>query len=103
MRRAKHKFRAVRTEHNGRSYASKAEARYAQFLDREKAEGRVLFWLSQVPIQLPGKTRYVVDFQVFTADGEVRFVDVKGVETETFRLKKRQVEDIYPITIEVVK
>ncbi len=40
---------------------------------------------------------------IFYADGRVRVVDVKGVETETFKLKKRQVEEIYPVEIEIVK
>lgn len=103
MRRVRHKFNAKRTEHAGRSYASKSEARYAAGLELRKRAGDVVFWLEQVPIALPGKTRYVVDFVIFEADGSVRFVDVKGVETETFRLKKRQVEELYPIEIEVVK
>lgn len=38
----------------------------------------------------------------FHADGEVLFVNVKGRETEMFRLKKRQVENLYPITITTV-
>jgi hypothetical protein len=44
-----------------------------------------------------------VDFLVFDADGHVRFVDVKGMETPMFVLKKKQVEALYPFTIEVVK
>lgn len=103
MKRLRHKFGAVRTERNGRSYASKAEARYADRLAVEQHAGTVLFWLEQVPVQLPGKTKYVVDFLVFDADGNVRFVDVKGMETPMFVLKKKQVEALYPFEIEVVK
>jgi hypothetical protein len=99
----RHKFNAQRATSNGREYASKAEARYAAGLDLRKRAGEVLFWLEQVPVQLPGKTKYVVDFLVFTADGEVHFVDVKGMETPMFVLKKKQVEALYPIEIEVVK
>ena len=36
------------------------------------------------------------------ADGTVHFVDTKGVQTETFKLKRRQVEDLYPFDVEVV-
>lgn len=103
MKRARHKFGAVRTEQNGRTYASKAEARYAANLDMRQRAGEVVFWLPQVPIPLPGKTKYVVDFLVFEADGTVRFVDVKGVETPMFVLKKKQVEALFPIEIEVTK
>ena len=51
---------------------------------------------------MPGQTRLVVDFLEFHADGSVHFVDAKGVQTETFKLKQRQVEDLYPFDIEVV-
>lgn len=102
VKRPRHKFGAERTEANGREYASKAEARYAQGLALHQQSGQLLFWLEQVPIALPGKTKYVVDFVEFWSDGDVKFVDVKGVETQLFRLKKRQVEEIYPFEIEVV-
>lgn len=101
--RLKNKFGAVKTEYNGRCYDSKAEARYAANLDLLQRVGKVSYWLPQVPIPLPGKTTYRVDFQIFEPDGRVRYVDVKGVETQVFRLKKRQVEALYPIVIEVVK
>ena len=101
--RARHKFGAVRTELDGLNFASKAEARYYLFLKAEQQTGEVLFFHRQVPIELPGKTKYVVDFQVFMADGTVRYIDVKGATTEVFKLKKRQVEALYPIEIEVVQ
>lgn len=102
MRRHRHKFNAQRTEALGRKYDSKKEARYAQQLELRRRSGEVLFWLEQVPLRLPGNTKYVVDFQIFWASGEVSFVDVKGMQTEVFKLKKRQVEALYPIEVEVV-
>lgn len=54
----------------------------------------------QVPFKLPGGVRYVVDFVIFWADGQVTFEDIKGVRTESYKAKKRMVEDLYyPITI----
>lgn len=99
----RHKFHAVATECDGLRFDSKAEARYYLYLKAQKSVGEVLFWHRQVPVELPGKSKYVVDFQVFMADGSVRYVDVKGVETETFKLKKRMVEALYPFEVEVVK
>ncbi len=102
-KRLRHKYGAVRTEHNGRTYASRAEANYAKGLTARKAAGVVLFWLEQCPIHLPGGTKYVVDFLEFHTDGTVHFTDVKGVRTPMFTLKKKQVEALYPhIEIEVV-
>lgn len=102
-RRVRHKFNAQPTVMNGRRYASKAEARFAQELEIRKLAGQVVFWLEQVPFHLPGGVKYVVDFAVFEADGTVRFIDVKGVETPMFKVKKKQVESLFPIEIEVVR
>jgi hypothetical protein len=99
----RHKFNAKPTAVDEIRFASKAEARYYGELKIRQASGEVLFFLMQVPFHLPGKTKYVVDFVEFRADGTVHFVDVKGKETEVFRLKKRQVESLYPVTIEVLK
>jgi len=98
----KHKFRAKPTELNGVRYDSKLEASYAAKLELAKKSGELLFYLRQVPIDLPGNTKYRVDFLEFWADGNVYFVDCKGYETETFRLKLRQVTELYPIEIKIV-
>lgn len=98
----RHKYKAKPTEVDGIRFPSKKEARYYVELKLRVASGEVLFFLRQTPLHLPGNTKYVVDFQEFHADGTVHFVDVKGMETATFKLKKKQVEAIYPIEIEVV-
>lgn len=99
----RHKFNAKPTTVNGRRYDSKAEARYAQALEMRRRAGEVVMYLEQVPIRLPGGTVYRCDFVEFLADGTVRFVDVKGVETDVFKVKKREIEALYPIEIEVVR
>lgn len=98
-----HKFRAKPKKFDGLRFASKLEFDYYQNLNQLQSLGLVRFFLMQVPFHLPGSSRYVVDFQVFWSEGHVSFVDVKGVETEVFKLKKRQVEDLYPVEIEVIK
>jgi hypothetical protein len=65
--------------------------------------GVIRYFLQQVPIRLPGSIKYVVDFQVFYPDGSVEYIDVKGMQTQMFKLKKKQVEALYPITIKIVK
>lgn len=97
------KYAAQPTEVDGIRFDSKAEARFYLQLKAQVEAGTVAYFLRQVPIHLPGRTRYVVDFLVFETSGRARYIDVKGMETQTFRLKKRQVEDLYPIQIEVVK
>lgn len=99
----KNKFNAKRTEYNGIRYDSKLEARYAEALDGRIASGEVVFRLRQVPLHLPGGVVYRCDFVEFHADGTVHFVDVKGMETPEFKIKKKIVEATYPIKIELVK
>lgn len=89
---------------DGIRFDSKKEARYyEQLLIRQKL-GEVQYFLMQVPLRLPGGTKYVVDFLVFFADPgkPPEYVDVKGKLTQVFRLKKREVEHQYPIQIRCV-
>lgn len=92
----RHKFRAVPTETDGIKFSSRSEAQYYTRLKAQQASGEVVGFLRQVPFYLPGGVKYVCDFMVFRADGEVQVIDVKGMETESFRAKKRMVEALYP-------
>jgi hypothetical protein len=94
-----HKYKAKPTKVDGIRFDSSKEARFFSTLKLLKRSGEVLFFLRQVPIHLPGKTKLVIDFVVFYADGTVEFIDVKGFETEVFKLKKRQVEELYPFKL----
>jgi len=95
----RHKFHAKPTENDGIKFDSKKEARYYQKLKFLQSQGEVLFFLRQVPFDLPGKTKYRCDFAVFYSDGHVDFVDVKGMKTNEYILKKKQVEALYPVEI----
>lgn len=97
------KFKAVPTVVDGFRFDSKAEARYYGELKLRVADGGVLYFLRQVPFHLPGSVRYVVDFMEVHSDGSVHYVDVKGFETPAFKIKKKLVESLYPVEIEVVK
>jgi hypothetical protein len=98
----RHKYNAKPTEVDGIRFDSKKEAQYYSALKLRIKAGEVVTFLRQVPIHLPGKTKQVVDFLEFHADGTAHMVDVKGKETETFRLKRRQVEELYPFEIDLV-
>jgi len=76
------------------------EARYYDMLVLERKSGHVVTFLMQVPFRLPGGVRYIVDFVVFRDGGSIEFIDVKGLKTESYKAKKRMVEDLYaPIKI----
>lgn len=102
--RVRHKYNATRTELDGIKFSSKREAGFYATLKLGVQQGTVVQFLRQVPFHLPGGSRYVCDFLVFYPDGTCAFIDVKGMETETFKLKKKMVEELYhPIKIETVR
>lgn len=101
------KYRNVQTEYGGLKFMSKKEADYAAQLDWQKKarspRDRVVEWVPQVPfqIELNGRKicKYIADFKVTYGDGRVEIVDVKGVRTDVYRLKKKLVEAQYGIQI----
>lgn len=99
----KHKFGAKKDWVNDIRFDSKLEASYYRYLLSAIESGDVLLVLRQVPFHLPGGTILRVDFAVFWANGEVTFDDAKGVETDEFKIKKREVEAIHGVTIRVIK
>ena len=98
----KHKFNAVKTELDGINFDSKTEAKYYTELKFRMKAGEVIFFLRQVPFDLPGKVKYRIDFQEFHSDGTIHFIDVKGKKTDIYIAKKKIVEALYPIEIEEV-
>lgn len=95
----KHKFNAKPVECDGIKFSSKKEAAYYNKLIILQKNGEVLFFLRQVPFHLTGGVKYVSDFVVFWANSDVTIVDVKGMKTAMYILKKKQVEALYPIKI----
>lgn len=101
------KYRNVQTEYNGIKFMSKKEAEYAMQLDWQRKatspRDRVVEYECQVPFQivLNGKKicKYLADFRVKYADGREEIIDVKGVRTDVYRLKKKLVEAQYGIQI----
>lgn len=102
-KRRPNKYRAKATTVDGIRFHSRMEARYYQGLKLRVSAGELSYFLRQVGLDLPGNTRYFVDFVEFFPDGRVEYIDVKGFETAVFKFKKRQVESLYPIKIKVVK
>lgn len=95
------KYRAIPTVVDGIRFPSKLEAAfYGQLkLRRDQDAGDVRYFLRQVPFDLPGGVRYVCDFAAFMRDGSVKYYETKGMKTAMYRLKKKQAEAIYPVTI----
>jgi len=98
----RHKFGAIRCERDEKKFPSRLERRYYDQLKCRQQSGEVVFFLRQVPFDLPGNVRYVCDFQVFLVDGTVEFIDTKGRDTALSIAKRKIVEDLYPVEIKIV-
>jgi len=90
------KYRNVKTEVDGITFDSRAEAnRYCE-LKMLQAAGKISGFDIQPSFVLDGGVRYRPDFIVCDNAGMVWVEDVKGIETQAFRLKKRLWEERYP-------
>lgn len=98
----KNKYNAVATVVDGFRFDSKKEAAYYTEKKWFKERGEITLLLRQVPFHLPGKVTYRLDFLEFWKNGDVVFVDVKGRDTPMSKLKRKQVEELYEITITLV-
>lgn len=97
--RLRHKFNAVRLEYDGIKFPSKKECQRYKQLKQLQVLGEITFFLRQVPFHLSGGVKYVCDFFIFWANGEVTIEDVKGMKTSLYTAKKKMVEATYPIKI----
>jgi len=104
---AKSKYNNKKTEYNGVLYDSKKEAAYAKRLEylkhaKELSE-RVTQVTRQVPYRITVSNKYIAtyfaDFLVKYGDGRSEVIDVKGLRTPIYRLKKKLVEAIYKVEI----
>lgn len=99
-----HKFNASKKRYGADLYHSKKEADYAALLDTLKKAAdpaeRVTRWTRQVrvPLIVNGAliANWYCDFEVTYADGRVELHEVKGFDTETWRLKRKLFLALYP-------
>lgn len=98
-----HKFKCKPVNDDGQKFHSTLEWKYFNHLKLLQKNGDVVFFLRQVPFHMPGGNKYYSDFQVFYSNGEIEFVDVKGIITQEFKIKKNVVEAVYPVEIKIVK
>ncbi|QGF21775.1 putative endonuclease [Bacillus phage vB_BcM_Sam46] len=108
------KYNATKTEIDGITFDSKAEAKYYEKLKGDKEAGLILDFKLQPRFLLQeGFTKngiyhrpiyYIADFEVWDSVLKRRIIDVKGVETEVFKIKRKQFELRYPhLSLTIVK
>ena len=88
---AYNKYGAKKTLYNGITYHSKFEAEYAQKLDWRVKAKDINSWDRQIkiPLDVNGKhiCNYFIDFIIIHNDGKPEMVEIKGMETATWKLK----------------
>lgn len=93
------KFNNVRQTYEGFSYDSKAEADYAMELDLRLKGKDIKEWDRQfkVSIDVNGKhiCNYYVDFRILHNDDSYELIEIKGMETTVWRLKRKLLEIIW--------
>jgi hypothetical protein len=91
---------------DGILFDSKREATYFLYLRDLEKRGTIknLQLQTKMPFKIDGKTifTYKPDFEYDDAFGH-HIIDVKGVETTVFRLKKKLIQAQYKCEIEIVK
>ena len=109
------KYNAKKVEIDGIVFSSRAEGRYYEHLLDLMHDGVVESFEMQKPYTLldkfphpkTGKTiraiKYVPDFEVIYTDGRVEVVDVKGMQTDVFRMKCKLFMFRYQIPLVLVK
>lgn len=100
------KYNAKKVEVDGIIFHSKAEADYYSGLKIRQAAGEITSFELQPRFTLqPAFTKngkkfvaitYIADFMVYLPNGDVEVVDIKGMVTETFAVKKKMFEYKYP-------
>jgi len=93
------KYNAKTTVYGGLVYHSKKEAAYAAELDIRLKAKEIKGWKRQVriPLEVNGFhiANYYIDFVVTYKDGTIEYVEVKGFETDVWRMKWRLFEALY--------
>jgi len=100
FKRQGNKFKNVKQTYNGRSYDSKKEAEYAAELDWLKKAGQIKTITPQFKISLDINgihiANYYMDFKVELADGTIEMHEVKGFETDIWKLKWKLAKALHP-------
>ena len=91
----RNKFGAKPTIVDGKRFMSKLEAkRYGQ-LKLLKEAGEITSFTCQKRYPLIAGITYIADFEIEWADGRITVEDVKGVETEVFKIKHKLFDHLY--------
>ncbi|MEK4692473.1 DUF1064 domain-containing protein, partial [Bacillus sp. FSL W8-1202] len=106
------KYGARKTQVDGITFDSRAEAKYYEQLKWLKVSKQIKDFklqprfLLQEAFKKNGKTfrkiEYIADFEVHNLDGSIEIIDIKGVETKEFAIKRKLYERLYDTPLKVL-
>ncbi|QEV91029.1 DUF1064 domain-containing protein [Bacillus velezensis] len=106
------KYGARKTHVDGFTFDSRAEAKYYEQLKWLKVSKQIKDFklqprfLLQEAFKKNGKTfrkiEYIADFEVHNLDGSIEIIDIKGVETTEFAIKRKLYERLYETPLKVL-
>ena len=112
MRKSKSKYKNNKVELDGVTFESELEAKYYKHLKKMKEMGEVVNFELQPRITLlegfekNGKKfrpiYYLADFKVEYANGEKEVVDIKGMVTKDFAIKRKLFEKQYAESLKLI-
>lgn len=95
-----------KTQYGSVTYHSAREAAYAAELDLRVKAKDIKRWERQigVPLEVHGTliAKYVIDFVIEHTDGTFEYVEVKGFETDVWKLKWKLFEALYPQYVKTI-
>ncbi|MEY8370149.1 DUF1064 domain-containing protein [Aerococcaceae bacterium 50-4] len=115
------KYRSSKITVDGIKFDSKAEAAFYKHLKNKQAQGLITTFEMQVPFELqegfghptrktkagkPARVtaiKYVTDFVVTYPSGQVKVIDVKGMQTVDFKLKAKLFMRKYGVPLYLAK
>lgn len=114
VKKKQSKYRNQKTIVDGITFDSKKEAEYYCNLKLLKQAGEIKDFGLQPRYELQPTFRkngttyksitYVADFVIVNNDGTTEIIDIKGVETQVFKIKQKLFEYMYPdLNLKVIK
>lgn len=95
----KSKYGAKRVEIDGIKFDSQKEANYYLELKIRLAAKDIKGFCRQPEFILAPNLRYKADFIIFNNDGTSEIIDVKGMQTQVYKDKKKVFEDKFDLKI----
>ncbi len=96
------KYKATKTSIDGHTFDSLKEANYYEELKLKLKVGEIKGFCIQPTFILASSLKYKADFIVFNNDETSEIIDVKGMKTKEYIIKKKVFEDKFDLKIKEV-